>query len=96
MFLPCQFSLYVGCHSLYEPMRKIGDRKYILGILNGRHPATAQCARGAEQKMRRLAEADLRESTERPFEEYGETLENVTAFKYLVRVLTEVYDDWMR
>ena len=39
--------------------------------LNGRHPDTAQCARGAERKRRRLAEADLRESSERAFEAYG-------------------------
>ena len=38
------------------------------GKLNRRHPATAQCARGSERKRRRLAEAELRESTERAFE----------------------------
>ena len=43
--------------------------------LNGRHPATAQCARGAEQKRRRLAEADTRESSERAFEEYREPIQ---------------------
>ena len=36
--------------------------------LNDRHPVTAQCARGAERKRRRLAEADLRDSLERTFE----------------------------
>ena len=36
-----------------------------------------QCARGAEQKRRRLAEAELRETLERAFEAYGEPLENV-------------------
>ena len=35
--------------------------------LNISHPATAQCVRGAEWKMRRLAEEELRESTERVF-----------------------------
>ena len=30
--------------------------------LNGRHPTTDQCARGAERKMCRLAETELRES----------------------------------
>ena len=49
--------------------------------LNGRHPATAQCARGAEWKKRRLAEEELRASTDRAFETYGNPLENVTAFK---------------
>ena len=51
--------------------------------LNGRHPSTAQCARGAERKRRQLAEADPGESSERVFEAYGEPLENVMAFKYL-------------
>ena len=29
--------------------------------LNGRHPAADQCARGEEQKRRRLAETEMRE-----------------------------------
>ena len=33
--------------------------------LKGRHPVTAQCARGDDWKRRRLAEAELKESTER-------------------------------
>ena len=32
---------------------------------------------------------------ERAFQDYGETLENVTAFKYMGRVLTEGYEDWL-
>ena len=51
--------------------------------LNCRHPATAQCARRAERKRRWLAEAELRESSERAFEAYREPLENVTVFRYL-------------
>ena len=62
--------------------------------LNERHPATAQYARGGKRKTRRLAEEELRESTERAFETYGAPLENVTAFKYLGRVMTAGYDDW--
>ena len=62
-------------------------------ILNGRHPATAQYARGAEQKRRRLSEADLMESTEMSFKAYGAPLENVTAFKYLGWVMVAGYDD---
>ena len=61
--------------------------------LNGRHPSTAQCARGAERKRRRLAGAELRESSDRAFEEYGEPLENVTVFRYLGQVLTAGDDD---
>ena len=48
--------------------------------LNGRHPATAQCAKGAERKRQRLAEADTRESLERAFEAYGEPIKNVSKF----------------
>ena len=36
--------------------------------LNGRHHATAMCKKGAERKRRRMAEAELRDSTERDFE----------------------------
>ena len=36
----------------------------------------------------------MRESTERAFEAYEETLENVTEFKYLGQVMTAVDDDW--
>ena len=36
----------------------------------------------------------MRESTDRGYEAYGEPLENVTAFKYLGRVMTEGDDDW--
>ena len=49
--------------------------------LNGRHPGTAQCKRGAERKRRQLAEAETRESTERAVEAYGELIKNVTDFK---------------
>ena len=34
------------------------------------------------------------ESMGRAFEAYGDPLENVTAFKYLGRVMTAGYDDW--
>ena len=37
----------------------------------------------------------MRDSSERALEEYGEQMENVTAFKYLGRVLTAVDDDWL-
>ena len=45
--------------------------------LNGRHPATAQFARGAERNRRRLAEAETRESSEWAFEAYREPIQNV-------------------
>ena len=53
--------------------------------LNYRQPVTAQCARGAEWKRRRIAEAETRESSDWAFEAYGEPLENVTTFRYLER-----------
>ena len=40
--------------------------------LNGRHPATYQCTRGAERKRWRLAKAEMIASSERAFEAYGE------------------------
>ena len=63
--------------------------------LNGRYPATSQCARGEERNRRLLAETELRQILERAFELYGEPLENVTAFRYLGRVLTAGDDDWL-
>ena len=62
--------------------------------LNGRHHATVQCAKGEERKRRRMAEAELRDSTERAFEAYGKPLEIVLAFKYLGRVMTVGDNNW--
>ena len=56
--------------------------------LNGRHHATMICRKGAEQKIRRMAEAELRDSTEREFKAHGNPIETVTNFKYLGRVMT--------
>ena len=63
--------------------------------MNGRHPFTSQCKKGAERKRRRLAEADTGEIAERAFETYGGPIKNVTEFKYLGRVLTAGDDDWL-
>ena len=52
------------------------------------------CKKGAERKRRRIAEAELRDSTERAFEAYGKPLEMVATFKYLGKVMTEGDDDW--
>ena len=62
--------------------------------LNGRHHATAMCKKGAEIKRRRMAEAELRDSTERAFEAYGKTLDTVSTFKYLGQVMTVGDDNW--
>ena len=42
--------------------------------INGRHLATGQWDREAEQKIRRLVEKGLRESSERAFQVYGAPL----------------------
>ena len=55
--------------------------------------ATAQCAKGAERKHRRMVEEDIWESVERVFQAYGRPLDMVTSLKYLVRVLTVVDDE---
>ena len=62
--------------------------------LNRRHLATDKYARGAERKRRRTEEEELQEISERAFQAYGAPLENVTAFKYLGRVITAGDDDW--
>ena len=63
-------------------------------MLNRRHLATAQCARGEDRNRRRLTEEELRDITERIFQAYGGTLEILTAFRYLVRVMAADGDDW--
>ena len=62
--------------------------------LNGRHLGTAQCAKGAERKQRRLAETEMRENLERAFHAYGQPMEAVTEFWYLGRLLTATDDNW--
>ena len=47
------------------------------------------CRSGEERKRRRLAETEIRESTEMAFEVYGEQLKTVPSLKYLGRILTE-------
>ena len=41
-----------------------------------------------------MAEAELRDMTEREFEAYGKQLETVSNFKYLVQVMTSEDDNW--
>ena len=62
--------------------------------LNERHPGTAQCAKGAERKIRRLAETETREKSEWAFVAYWAPIKLVTEFKYLGRILTAIDDDW--
>ena len=62
--------------------------------LNGRHKSTEMCRSRADRKQRRLAKAEVRDSTEMAFEVYGQHIQSVPRFKYLGRVLTEGDDDW--
>ena len=52
------------------------------------------CRGRADKKIRRLAEAEVRDSAEMAFEVYREQLQTVHRFKYLGRILTEGDDDW--
>ena len=62
--------------------------------LNGRHPGTVQCLKGAERKRRRLAEKENRENLEWDFKAYGAPIKSVSEFKYLGIILTAMDDDW--
>ena len=57
--------------------------------LNGRHLGTSQCRTGMERKRRRLAEAEMRKTSEKAFHAYGKQMRAVTEFRYLGRVLTD-------
>ena len=62
--------------------------------LNGLHLGTAQCAKGAERKRRRLADMETRENSERAFRAYGEPMEAVLELRYLGKLLTAMDNDW--
>ena len=49
---------------------------------------------GAERKRRWIAEEVLQERSERACQFYGTPLENVTALKYMERVITVGDDEW--
>ena len=61
---------------------------------NYRHPNTAQCTEGAEQKRCRLTAEDMRESTEWDYQTYGRPLTWVSLLKYLGQFLTASEDYW--
>ena len=52
------------------------------------------CDMGAGINMKRLREEASQMRTEVSFQDYGRSLETVSALKYLGRVLTASYDDW--
>ena len=70
------------------------DMMVLWRALNGKHHDTAMCRSGVERQRRRMAETELRESTEMDFEAYGKPLEAVPSFKYLGRIMTAGDDDW--
>ena len=84
----------MGEVSLLQDDHNIPDMLVPRRALNKRHHTTTQCKKGAEQKRRQIAEAELRDSTERAFEVYGKPLEMVSTFKYLGRAMTAGDDDW--
>ena len=62
--------------------------------MNRKHQATEMCANEAGKKLKRLREEEAQESTAVSFQDYGRTLETVTEFKYLWRVLTASGGVW--
>ena len=62
--------------------------------LNGCHTTNAQCAKGAEQKWHRLAEDEMRDITTRALQAYSRTLNLVTSFKCLGRIMITSGDNW--
>ena len=80
--------------NLPHPRCSLCNMLVLWRALNGRHHTNAMCRKGAERKRRRMAEAELRESTEMAFEAYGKPIETVTNFKYLERVMAAGDEDW--
>ena len=64
-------------------------------VLNQHHPTTYLCARGAEQKWRRLVEEESLVGSETAFWAYDQSLATVTSFRYMGRILTEMNNNWM-
>ena len=62
--------------------------------LNQHHPATVLCARGAEQKRRRLEEKGKWKGGALTFKAYGQTLVMVSLFRYLGKTQMAVDYDW--
>ena len=63
--------------------------------LNGRHLIAEFFRRGEERKRHRLAEEEAREWSETVITTYGIYLTPVYSFKYLVRALYALDEDWV-
>ena len=62
--------------------------------LNERYLETNQCKKGAERNQRRLAAAEVKNTSEKAFHAYGDKMRAVTEFRYLGRVMTNTDDNW--
>ena len=63
--------------------------------LNDRHPETAICDKGGNSKRNRLATEDSREGTDTYFQAYSLFLAKLVPLKYLGRLLTAMYYNWL-
>ena len=61
---------------------------------NRRYPNNSLCLRVVERKQQRLVEEEAWVVDETAFRAYGYTLEMVTSFCYLGRILINMDDDW--
>ena len=61
--------------------------------LNVQHPDTEMCSRGAERKCRVLVEDEAHMGVAEAFQSYGRSLEVMSLFKYLGRILTASDND---
>ena len=80
--------------NLHHPQCTRCDMLVTWADLNGRHPNTAQWAKGADQKRCRMEVDEMQSSTERAFWAHGCPLTSVSQFNYIGRVLTASVDEW--
>ena len=80
--------------NLSHPRCENCDMFVLYRALNGRHKSTMMCKRGAKSKRWRLEDAEKRENTEVAFEVYGQQIQSVPRFTYLVRVMTAGDEEW--
>ena len=62
--------------------------------LNGHHPNTSQCVKGAENNRCRLAAEEMWESNERSLRAYVRPLTSLSSFKYLGRIIGASDNEW--
>ena len=79
--------------NLSHPQFPLCDMLVTWNTLNGMHMRTAQCNRGVERNIWRLAAEEEREVNARAFIAYGRPLEMVTSFKYLGQAISAMDND---